>query len=1115
MKKVCSLPKRNTTLVITTKTLLVMKLTAVLLIAACLQVSANGNAQTISISQRNTTLEKVFKEIHRKTGYQFFYQDELLQQAKKFDISVKNASIEQVLEICFKNQPLTFIITENAITIKRKEEVNVSNAPPSFIEIIGKVKDEKGNPLAGVSVSIVGEKGSVITDDRGNFSIAVPENAVLSFSYVGYKTVTVPVKGKASIEITLNPQESSLDDVVVIGYGTQKKVDLTGSVSSIKGTALTKAPSPNLATSLTGKMTGVITTQQSGKPGFDDPVFYIRGKSTFGNNSALVLVDGIERPFNRIDPGEIESVTVLKDAASASVYGARGANGVILITTKRGSEGPSKISYTSSIGHQTPTIVPHLMNAYEYAKYLNIARANIGAPPRFTDQEIQQYKEGTLPSADWWSATLKKRATINQHTLTVSGGNKISKYFVSLGYLDQDGLYDLSYFKRYNVRANFDTKISKSFRVSLDLAGRMEKISQSVSGDALFSTVISSYPTEKPYVPDSVEPGGLGSNGQSTSPLGQATRSGYNRTNNNVFQSTIQAVYDLPYVKGLSAKFSYSYDFSFSGNKAFSTPFTFYIYDKTNNIYNQAKSSTLVTLTQATANSNLQTIQASINYDRKFGEHSIAGIVLFEQSESFYENVGAYREGFLSTAIDQIFAGGDLNRSNGGFAFQTARRGYIGRVNYNYAGKYLFQANFRYDGSFNFPNDKRWGFFPAVSAGWRISEETFMKRIDFLNNLKVRVSYGQFGNDRVRAYQYLSGFQFGAGAQFGSGYNLGIVDLGIPNPDITWETATNTDVALEFGILNNKISGEFGYFHKRTKDILLPRNASIPLTFGATLPDENIGIVDNKGIETLLRYTDQFGKFNLSVEGNMTYVKSKVIFMDEPVNVEDRIKRTGRPFDQFYGLKAAGLFQSQSEINNWADQDGTGNTSIRPGDIKYLDYNKDNKIDGFDIQYIGKSDVPELIFGFNVSAGFKGFDLTANFQGATRFQQYLRYDPFNLDANALAIFTDSWTPDNPNAKYPTLYAGIKNNNRLTSSFWLYDGTYMRLRNLELSYTFSKLNAFQKAGINRLRIFVSGNNLLTFSKLKDFDPEVPNVEPGRIQYYYPQLKAFSMGLNLEF
>lgn len=979
----------------------------------------------------------------------------------------------------------------------------------------GKVTSPDGAPLPGVAVVIDGTLTGTVSDNDGNWSLTASQGDVLVFSCLGYGTRHCIVQG-SGMNVVLEPDALSMDEIVVVGYGTQKKIDVTGSVSAVKGDELLKAPTPNLVNALAGKMTGVITTQQSGKPGLDDPTFVIRGRSTFGDNSVLTLVDGVERSISKLDPNEIESVTVLKDAASAAIYGVRGANGVVLVTTKRGNEGRTKVEYSGTVGLQSPTVVPDMMNAYEYAKYLNLAMSNVSENtiPRFTASEVEAFRTGELPSTDWWRETFRRNALMHQHNLTLDGGNEKVRYFISAGILDQDGLYEQSWFKRYNVRSNIDTRITEDLSISVDLAGRSELINEASAGDYIFSTVISSKPTERPYVPTSIAPDGLGSNGQNLSPIGQAERGGYHHVENTVFNGTLSATYSFPFVPGLELSGRFSYDRWFSSDKNFSTPYEYYNYDRDNDLYSLRTSGGGINLYEGTAEDERITVQAMLTYDRSFeGGHNLSALALFEGSTYRYKTLSASRINYISSAIDQIYAGPTEDLSNGGSASETAMKGYAVRVNYNYREKYLLQVNIRADGSFNFPRHRRWGVFPAVSAGWRISEEPFLK--GKIHNLKIRASYGEFGNDRVAQFQYMSGFVFSAGSVINGEYNAGITDRGIPNRNITWEKARNLDVGIDFGVLDGKLSGELTGFYKQTRDILLPRSASVPESFGATLPDENIGKVDNYGLEALLRYQQSFGDFHIMAEGNVTFARSKVIYMDEAANVPQWQRTTGLPLDQFFGYKALGLFQSQEEIDGWADQDGAGNASIRPGDIKYEDYDNNGAIDGLDEQRIGRSQIPELVYGVNLAFSWKGLSLTMNWQGAGLYDQYMMWDPFNLESNALRIYMDSWHEGNTDARYPRLYAGTLQNNRYTSSFWLYNGSYLRLKNLELSYTFSDLGFLRKAGVRGLRVFFSGNNLLTFSAMKHIDPEAPNIHPDNNSYYYPQMKVYNIGLNIEF
>lgn len=981
--------------------------------------------------------------------------------------------------------------------------------------VTGKVIDsENGQELIGVSILIQGTSSGTVTDIDGNYTIDVMPENTLMFSYTGYKAQQIAVGNKTTIDISLLVDSETLQEVVVVGYGTQVKKDLTGSVSTLQGDDVLAAPTPNLKSNLAGKMTGVITRQTTGKPGSDAGTFLIRGKSTFGDNNALILVDGIERSIDRIDPNDIASISILKDAASAAIYGARAANGVVLITTKRGKSGKPQFNYNGSYGFQSPVNIPDVLNAGEFAQYFNEARLNTGDDPLFTDQQVSQYQNGTLPSTDWWGATFEKNAPVHQHGLTVSGGTDVANYFISFGYLDQSGMHALSSFKRYNARSNLDINLSPRLKLGLDLSGRTEDISDSSQGNDAFNNVLTAQPTSPAFVPDAIEPGGLNYNGVNISPIGQAIHSGADETNWNVFQSMLTLDYDLP-VDGLSAKYRYSFDRSVRKDKFFERPYTFYVYDPNNDIYNPFPSITNIRLEQGYTELTQETIQASLNYRKTFGKHTLSALTLFEQVDFRREGIEASRQGFISSAIDQLFAGSAIGQQSDGRASESARQGYVGRVSYNFSDKYLVQVNARYDGSFNFPKDSRWGFFPAISLGWRITEENFFN-IPGLDMLKVRASWGQFGNDRVSPFQYLAGYGFDLGSVIGSSgsYFTGLSSGVLPNPNITWETATSRNIGIDYSIWGGKISGELDFFSKRTEDILIARNASVPATFGAELPRENLGIVDSKGFEASLTYRDKFGDFNIEFSPNITRARSNVVFIDEPNEVDDRIRRTGRPFDQLYGLIDAGIFQTQAEIDAWPDQDGQQNASMRPGDIKYEDINGDGVVDGFDITAIGKSTLPEIIYGLNLYVDYKGIGLSLNLQGATDFDSYAFLGTFQLGANSLRErIVDSWRPNNTGATFPIIDSGSTVNNIKESTFWMIPGNYLKLRNIELSYSIPS-SVVSNWNISNLRFYVSGNNLLTFSRYKHFDPERPVSTAGN-PLYYPQLKRVNFGINLGF
>ncbi len=1121
-----------------------MKLTVLLLLTACLEVSANGNAQNISLSLKNATLEKVFKEVNRQTGFQFFYQDELLQQAIKFDINVKNASIEQVLELCFKNQPLNFNITEKTIVVNKKNEA-VFNAftppPPVIAEIKGKVIDEKGLPLAGVSVSVVGSNSGVATNDSGKYSISVQEDAVLRFSYVNYQTVTISVAGKTTIDVTLSPAAvPALNDIVVIGYGNKKKVNYTGALSTVNTKEIVAAPVADVSNALTGRLSGLIAVQRNGEPGRDGSNLLIRGVSTTGDNSPLVVIDGIPRgDFSQLDPNEIETLTLLKDPASAAVFGVRAANGVILVTTKRGKAGKSLLSFSVRSDWQKPTRLPEYMDSYNYAKLLNEGSVNAGTTPPFSQADLDAYKNGTnrdaYPNTDWIKATLKDFAPQQQYNLSLNGGTEKTRYFISLGHVNQTGLYSNSSFQRYNIRSNIDVEATSTTRISLDLSGRFEN--RNAPSEAANQLLY--YALYAPPIFPAVFSNGLpGSFPSGRNPGERARRGGYNKDNANTLLTNLTITQQLPFIKGLSVKGIVAYDRNYNTNKSWRTPYTVYTYNKDTKEYipiNGAGVNT-TSLSEGYNQSSSLTLEAHVNYQRTFEQHEVSGLFLYTQNEGSYNYLNGFRDNFISTSIDQLFAGDDATQQTTGGASVSGRKGYVGRVNYAFANKYLFEGNFRYDGSFNFAPGKKWGFFPSFSAGWKISEEAFFKNtFRGFDYFKFRGSYGILGNDRIEPYRNLSSYQFGYGYPFGDAgslaMNKGLSSTGIPDPNTTWETAKSVNIGFDGSIWQRKLTFEFDWFHKRTSDILGQRLLSVPATFGDVLPLENLNIVDNSGIEFSVGYENKISnQINYFIKGNFTYAHNKIVYQDEPASVNPNQKRTGRSINQYFGYKAIGYFNSQAEIDAAPVQPNP----VKPGDIRYADISgrdadgkltgkPDGKIDADDITAIGSTPIPQIIYGISGGLSYKNFDLNFLFQGAAKVNAYITGElawPFYNGAKSLVEQADYWTPQNTNAKYPRITDVPTANNTQQSSFWLKDASYLRLKNLQFGYNLSK-DAFTKLKINAVRIFLSGQNLLTFSKLSVTDPEGPGESGTGFNgnssrgWFYPQQKVYAVGINVTF
>ncbi len=1117
----------------------IMKLIGLFVLIGALHLSASGYSQNqeLNIRLKNSSLNEVFEAIEQQTQFTVFYKSDDVTDSKRSNYQIVGKNIQETLDMVLSDTELDYRINDNVIIVLSKiSEANQVVSQQEKRVLTGLVTDATGEPLPGVTVMVKGTTSGTITGIDGTYSLPVDDaNAIVVYSFIGFENQEIELGDRVNLNITLMEEVTGLDEVVVVGYGTQRKADLTGAISSVKGESLAKAPLPNLSAALGGKVTGVMSSQDSGQPGYDGTKFRIRGNSTTGNNDPLIIVDGVVRPFSRIDPNDIESLTVLKDAASTAVYGARAANGVLLITTKRGQDGKPSFNYSASFGMQQQTRKTELMNAYEYARYINEAKANYGEQLLFTDEEIAQYKSGELKSYDWLGSVLNNSAPLQKHNLSVTGGNDKVSYFLGYGFLDQKGLYATSRYKQNNIRSNIDVQLSERLKVSVDLAGRIEDRQKSPHTDrTIYQGTLLGKPYLNPLLDEEVGPGALAYNGLNGSPKGAAERSGYDNQMDYVFESSFKLDYEVPFVKGLTVKGLYSFDLTSRSDKIFKHPFDVYVLNEADGSYDKSTAGfSTISLEEERRLDKQTTTQLSLNYLKKLNNHTISALALFEQMESNYNFMEAFRDEYITTALPELFAGGTDLWSNNGYSSEKARRGYVGRIDYDYSGKYLLQANVRIDESFNFPSEGRTGVFPAFSAGWRVSEEEFMSGLDFISNLKLRASWGKTGNDRVDEYQYLSTFKFDGGTVLGSSYQKGIDDPLAPNPDITWETATTTDIGFDLGLLNNKVVVEFDYFFKRTEDILQPNNGIVPATFGKKLPDLNIGIVDSWGTETSVRYTNRFGKLFVSAEANVSWYDNEAVFVSEPETILGSIAQTGRSLIAYsneakkwrVGYLSDGLFQNADEITNapthFSDSHHDG---LKPGDIRYRDINgrdengnltgqPDGKIDADDRAILGASEQPNLVYGFNLELEYKGFDLAASFQGASGFTRFIRPIPFERDGNTYKELTDSWRPGNEDAKYPRLGSGdLSPNNDKISDFWLKDVSYIRLRSLELGYNFKPFqSSLSKVGIENVRLFVSGTNLLTISNLDWRDPEGPDGSNP----FYPQMKTYSVGLNVNF
>ncbi|MGV8878673.1 MAG: SusC/RagA family TonB-linked outer membrane protein [Sphingobacteriaceae bacterium] len=1099
------------------KIIMRINLVVALLVSAFLQISLAADAQKVTFSKGNASLEEVFKAVHQQIGYDFLYTDGMMKETKPVDARFKNASLHEVLAYSFADQPLTFTINQKTVIIRRKPVVMEAALPP--VAIKGTVTDTVGVPLAGVSVQLKGSSTGVVTNAEGIFSIDVPDdNGILVFSFIGFTQQEIAVSGQSSITVRLAEEATALNEVVVVGYGTQKKIELTGSVASIGNEDLVKSSATNVSNALAGRLPGLIAVNGNGKPGTGSQIS-IRGVSTIGDNSALVVVDGIVRGYEQIDPNEIESVSVLKDAAATAVYGSRAANGVILITTKRGSSGKPVFNYNSFVGIQNPTVYPKLMNGLEYVTTKNVARKNMGLPPAYTDQEIQDIQQGLLPETNWYDLTLKKRSFQTQQNVSVNGGTEAIKYFMSIGYLDQDGLYDNLNYKRYSIRSNVDANVNKNLTISVDIdASRRNNNGSSYSPEAIFSDIMAAYPFDLTNNPD-----GTIFYTHEQHPV-EEIKTGYQNDVSNILQTTLSLKQQLPFVPGLSLSGRASFGRESSTNKFYQVPILMNRQNaagETLEIYPYGGWNGKTALTQSFSEYNTTTLNASLNYKQTFGDHNINGILLFEQFDAKANNFYGFRTNFPANGLDELSYGGQVQKDANGGSFNDGRSSAVARVDYAYKSRYLLEASFRSDGSVAFPASKKYGFFPAGSVGWRLSEESFMKNntaLDFINSLKIRASYGIVGNDRnvyigrVPTFQYQQVYNLSSTIISG-GNALASVNPGIlPNPLVTWESAAISNLGLDGSLWNGKLDFEIDAFYKRTSDILLSRIRSIPSTIGATLPAENYAKVDNKGIEFALSHQNKIGSLNYFVKLNGSFSKSKVILLDEPANIPDYLLQTGRPLGFIIGYKSMGYFQTDEEVASYYPQFNGGQ---KAGDVKYADINGDQLVDANDRTIISMDNSsPKILGGLSFGGSFKSFDLAVLFQGATKMNKVLAGRSMTFfnggSQNNFADLLDYWTPENPDATYPRPWENPNPNNSLTSSLYLRDASYIRLKSVDLGYSLPT-SAVKKIRLQTVRFYVSGTNLLLLDKMGMFDPEIENTDGA----YYPQQRTINFGLNLTF
>lgn len=1101
----------------------IMRITYASLFAAAFCLHAgNSYSQKVTLQGENLSVKEYMTAIEKQTEYLFIY-DEDVNVDKKMSIDMVGRPVKEVLDNFASQLGITYT-QKGAYIVLSKTQPNTSHNASTTIaqqekKITGVVTDATGTPVIGANVIEQGTANGTITDMDGKFTLTVSNNATIQVSYIGYNTMSIKVGKQTALVIKMEEDSKSLSEVVVVGYGVQKKATITGSVSALQGDNIKKSGSMNITNTFAGQVPGVIATNRTGEPDSDYSTLLVRGKGSLNNNSPLIVIDGVanREGLERLNPNDIESISVLKDA-SAAIYGAQAANGVILVTTKNGSQSKPTIEYTGTFSLSQHTRTPKLLNAYNWMVYDDEKNMHEGTTQLWTNIK-DGYLDGTINrnkygDTDWMKAMFRTFAPQTRHSASLSGGNESVKYYIAGDFSYQEPAYRNTVYdyKTYQFRANLEAKVTKELTIGFNASGLNENNNASpISSGTMFWEAFMAYPYLYDYYPNGLPGPGIAW-GNNLAVLANGEDVGNNKTDNFNLNTKLHFNLNLDKVtKGLSVSGYAAFDRIDTRNKNFQNVWDTYTYsDATGEYIKQTTNANnnVINLSQSDKKYHTNTLHARIAYDRTFLEkHHVGAFVAYEQSKTEGDYFSAWRGYYLSDKLPYLNYGGDKEKTNSGYGYISARQNIFGRLNYDYKSRYMLEFTLRHDGSMNFSGGHRWGTFPGLSAGWRISEEAFMNNYSWVDDLKLRASWGKLGNDRVNQFQYLTTFSMVNGAILGDTptMNNAFKEARIGNPSITWEKVDTKNIALEGRLWNGLLGFDVEYFFQNRKDILTPKNASIPNYTGLTLPDQNIGEVNNKGIEIMLTHNHKVNQVAYNLGFNLTFAKNKIVFFDEAANVPEWQKRTGYSIDSWLMYKTDGIYQTQEEIDN-----SPHFANARPGDIKYVDLDGDGKLTSNDKYRDYISNIPQIVFGVNMGLSWKGFDLNILWSGQARAKQMIIPYSFNTYQE---FFDKRWISAEltPNAKYPRAFNKDNNMNTKYSDFWLKNASFIRLKNVELAYTVPS-NLTRKFYVERLRFFLTGNNLFTIDHIGFQDPESSAVNAGQ---YYPQQRTYSVGLNVSF
>ena len=1103
------------------KTFIVMKLTIAILLIGALQINATVYSQQkkFNLTLENTSVRDALKEIEEKSEFRFFFSDDLIYLQKDISLNADNSTVDQILDHLLAGSDLTYkIFEDNLIIITPKSDIKQGH------KVAGKVTDASGTPLPGVNIVEVGTTNGAVTDLAGNYSITVSsEDAVLSFSFVGYLTEEIEVGGQTRIDVTLVEDIQALDEVVVIGYGTQKKSDLTGAVGSVDGDAIAERQTTQVSQALQGTMPGVMVTRNNNAPG-STATIRIRGITSIGDSNPLIIVDGVPVDnINDVNPNDIQNISVLKDAASAAIYGARAAAGVILVTTKRAKAGEMNLTYNANFGIETPTQLPKMVGVIRFMEMDNEMRWNDNGNQgneyaTYPQDVIENYYQlnaenpDQYPNTDWMDLILKPNAPRQSHVISISAGSKAVKTKASIAYDKIGGLYEGRSYQRITARLNNDATINDMLSASLDFFLK-RSISDQPSVDPMYFGMMSA-----PVYAAEWSDGRVASGKQGANIYGQMKYGGFRDDWYNTVGGKAQL--DFSPLDGLKLSAVISPSFDFNKGKDFIKAVPYYSAEDPTVYGGTMQWASSTSLSESRSDNYQVTTQFLANYAKSFDVHNITALAGYENYYAFYENLGASRDEYDLSSFPYLNLGPLEFRNNYGSAYENAYRSWFGRIMYNYQNKYFLQGNLRYDGSSRFYKDYRWGAFPSFSAGWVVSEEGFMQNVPGISFLKLRGSWGALGNERIGNYPYqatiaFSNALFYRGTEILSAQTAAQTQYAIQ--DITWEKTESFDFGVDANFFDNRLRFVGDYYLKTTKDMLLP--LEIPDYIGFDNPDQNTGVMETKGWEAELNWNDNLGDLRYSVAFNISDFKSIMGDLGGIEFLGSQVKFEGSEFNEWYGYQSEGLFQTQDEVDN----SPVLNNTVKPGDVKYKDISgPDGVPDGdispeYDRTLLGGS-LPRYLYGGNIKLDYKGIDFSLVFQGVGRvwdrldetmvrplLQNWMNGQEI-VDGNYWSHY--STEQKNLNARYPRLSWTAAGNNYTMSDYWLMNGGYFRMKNITLGYTIPT-RITQGINMQRVRFYTSIADLFTLDNYpKGWDPEVAGSG-------YPITTSYVFGVSVNF